>query len=88
MNSLHKVLRETYRTAWLTRNNAMKGVARALYELQEARSTADATQTWLESVGAELRASGFDKADDYLGRVWPIAKPEEFVFSPSTAVYE
>lgn len=88
MTSLQKVLLETYRSAFMVRAKAMKGVAQALYELREARLKADAAQMWLEKVGAELRTSGYDDAGDYLERVWPIAKPDEWVANPNAATFD
>ena len=86
VTSLQKVLRETYRSAYVARQDAMEDVARALYALERARGKADRAQSWLEKVGAELRASGYDKADDYIERLLPMAKPDEWVFNPNAAV--
>ena len=86
MNSLQKVLRGTYQAAYIARCDAMGDVARALYVLEQARYKAAHAQTWLETVGAELKASDYDKADDYLERVWPMKKPDEWVHNPNAAV--
>lgn len=88
MSSLQKVLLDTYHMAWTRRSKTMDGVTRALYELEQSRLAADVAQRWLERVGAELKASGYDKADDYLERVWPTKKPDEYVHNPNAATYD
>lgn len=86
---LQKVLYYTCRKAWQKRNSAAHRVDELLHALSEARRERDEAQGWFEMVAAELKASGYEKADDYLTRIWMLAKPAESPFDAEhTAILE
>lgn len=88
MTPLQSVLRAAYKQAWARRNRAASRVGELLFDLEMARNEVAGEQRWLESVAAELKASGYEKADDYLARIWPVACPPEQPSNPNGPVAE
>lgn len=74
-----------YHNAWQARNAAQNDVNALLRNLDEARKVADERQEFLERVAFEVRASGFDRAEDYLTRIWPEQRPPEKPFDRNRA---
>lgn len=85
---LQTILRQTYFAAFKRRNDAAHEVNICIHRLEAARRELDVAQNWIEAVGAELKASGYERADDYLARVWPVARPTERSSGPHEAVAE
>lgn len=80
------LLNVLYFNAWKERNRAASDVNTLLHALNEARKVSDEKQAFLERVAVEVRASGFEGAEDYLTRVWPEQKPPEQSWERNHAV--
>lgn len=79
---LQQILRTVYFNEWKKRNRIHDKLGEALHAVAEFRNQLLTSQAWLERIGAEWKVSGYEKADDYLARVWPLAPLEEQVLDP------